>query len=51
MAHHSPTFIGGRDSVVVDHWFYQIERILEAMEITSNATRVRLATFKLEGES
>ena len=28
-----------------------MERILEAMEITSDATRIRLATFQLEGES
>ena len=34
-----------------DHWFRQVERILEAMEITSNAMRIRLATFRLEGES
>ena len=37
--------------MVVDHWFRQVERILEAMEITSNATRIRLATFRLEGVS
>ena len=37
--------------MVVDHWFRQVERILEAMEITSNATRIRLATFRLDGES
>ena len=51
IAHHPSTFIRGGDSVVVDHWFHQIERILEAMEITSDATRIRLAMFKLEGES
>ena len=51
MAHHPPTFIGGGDLVVADHWFRQVKRILEAMEITSDATRIRLATFKLEGES
>ena len=28
-----------------------MERILEAMEITSDATKIRLATFRLEGES
>ena len=37
--------------MVADHWFGQIERILEAIEITSDATRIRLATFQLEGES
>ena len=37
--------------MVVDHWFMQIEKVLEAMEITSDATRIRLATFHLEGEA
>ena len=37
--------------MVADHWFRQVGRILEAMEITSDATRIRLATFQLEGES
>ena len=37
--------------MVADHWFQQLERVLEAMGITSDATRIRLATFKLEGES
>ena len=37
--------------MVADHWFRQVERVLEAMGITFNATRIRLATFKLEGES
>ena len=41
--HHPPTFTGGRDPMVVDHWFMQIEKVLEAMEITSDATRIRLA--------
>ena len=36
--------------MVVDHWFMQIEKVLEAMEITSNATRIKLA-FQLEGEA
>ena len=51
IAHHPPTFTWGGDPVVADHWFRQVERILEAMEITSDATRIRLATFRLEGES
>ena len=51
MAHHSPTFTGGGDPVVVDQWFWQVERVLEDMEITSDATKIRLATFQLEGES
>ena len=37
--------------MVANHWFRQVERILEAMEITSDATRINLATFRLEGES
>ena len=28
-AHHPPTFRGGRDPVVADHWFRQVERVLE----------------------
>ena len=50
-AHHPPTFIGGGDPIVVDHWFMQIEKVLEAMEITSDATKIRLAAFQLEGEA
>ena len=37
--------------MVVDHWFRQVEKVLEAMGITSNDTRIRLAKFKLDGES
>ena len=37
--------------MVDDHWLRQVKRILEAMGITSDATRIRLATFQLEGES
>ena len=51
MAHHHPSFRGGGDLMVANHWFCQVERVLEAMGITSDATRIRLATFKLEGES
>ena len=51
IAHHPPTFIRGGEPVVADHWFRQVKRILEAMEITSDATRIWLATFLLEGES
>ena len=43
--YHPPTFTGGRDPMVIDHWFIQNEKVLEAMEITSNATRIRLAAF------
>ena len=49
--HHPPTFIGGGDPMVADHWFIQIEKVLEAMEITSNTTRIRLAAFQLESEA
>ena len=37
--------------MVADHWFRLIEKILEAMEITSDAIKIRLETFQLEGES
>ena len=47
-AHHPPTFIGGGDPMVADHWFIQIENVLEAMEITSDTTRIRLVVFQLE---
>ena len=50
-AHHPPTFTGGEDPMVADHWFMQVEKVLEAMENTSDATKIRLATFQLEGES
>ena len=39
-AHHPPTFMGGGDLTVADHWFRQLEKVLEAMEITSKATRI-----------
>ena len=50
-AHHPPTFTGGGDPMVTDHWFMRNEKVLEAMEITSDATRIRLAVFQLEGEA
>ena len=37
--------------MVVDHWFMQIENILEAMEIASDTARIRLAAFQPEGEA
>ena len=37
--------------MVADHWFMQIEKVLEAIEITFDTTRIRLATFQLEGEA
>ena len=51
MTHHPPAFRGGGDPMVADHWFQQVERVLEAMVITFDVTKIRLATFKLEGES
>ena len=50
-AHHPPTFTEGGDPMVADHWFMQIENVLEAMEITSDTTRIRLTAFQLEGEA
>ena len=37
--------------MVADHWFRQIEKVLEAIDITSNAVKIRLVAFQLEGES
>ena len=45
MEHHPPTFTGGGEPRVADHWFMQIEKVLEAMEITFDVTRIRLAAF------
>ena len=50
-AHHPPTFTGGGDPMVADHWFMQVEKVLEAMKITFDTTRIRLAAFQLEGEA
>ena len=36
---------------MADRWFMQVEKVLEAMEITSDTTRIRLAAFQLEGEA
>ena len=37
--------------MATDHWFMQVEKVLEAMEITFDATRIRLAAFQLESEA
>ena len=37
--------------MMADHWFMQVEKVLEAMEIASDTTRIRLAAFQLEGEA
>ena len=50
-AHHPLTFTGGGGPMMADHWFIQIEKVLEAMEITSDITRIRLAVFQLESEA
>ena len=44
-AHHPSTFTGGEDQMVTNHWLMQIEKVLEAMEITSDTTRIRLVAF------
>ena len=31
--------------MVVDHWFMQVDKVLEAIEITSYTTRIRLIVF------
>ena len=36
--------------MVANHWFMQVKKVLEAMEIASDTTRIRLAAFLLEGE-
>ena len=36
--------------MVADHWFMQVEKVLKAMEITSDTTRIKLDAFQLEGE-
>ena len=35
----------------VDHWFQQVSKIFEAMEITFDPTKIRLVAFQMEGES
>ena len=37
--------------MVADHWFMQIEKVLKAMEIAFDTTKIRLAAFQLEGEA
>ena len=46
-----PTFMGGGDSIVVGDWFMQVKKILEAMEITSDTTKIKLVAFQLESEA
>ena len=49
--HHHLIFTGGGDPMVADHWFRKIEKVLEAIDITFDTARIRLAMFQLEGES
>ena len=44
-AHHPPTFTWGGDPMVADHWFMQVEKVLESMEVTFDTTRIRLVAF------
>ena len=37
--------------MIANHWFQQVKKISEAMEIISDATKIKLAEFQLEGES
>ena len=37
--------------MVVDHWFIQIEKVLEVMEITSDTTRITIVAFQVESEA
>ena len=37
--------------MVADHWFMHVEKVLEAMKIASDTTRIRLAAFQLEDEA
>ena len=50
-SHYPPTFKGGGDLMEADNWFRQVSKILEAMEITSDAMKIKLASFQLEGKS
>ena len=37
--------------MVANHLFWHTEKVFETMDITSNAAKIRLATFQLEGNS
>ena len=37
--------------MVADHWFRQIKNVFEVMDTTSDAAKIRLAAFQLQGES
>ena len=44
-AHHPPMFTRGGDPMVADHWFHQIKRVIQAMKITSDTTRITLPSL------
>ena len=44
-AHNPSTFRGGGDPMIADQWFWQVEKILEAVEITFDATRMLFYLF------
>ena len=50
-SHHPPMFIGGGNPMMANHWFWQMENVLEAMDITFDAAKIKLVAFQLEGES
>ena len=50
-AHLPLIFTGGGDPMVADHWFMQVEKVLKAMEIASDTTRIRLVACQLEDET
>ena len=37
--------------MVANHWFRQTVKVLEAVDIISDAAKIRLAAFQLEVES
>ena len=37
--------------MVADHWFKQIEKVLEAMDIIFDTAKIKIVVYQLEGES
>ena len=50
-AQRPPTFKGEVDPIVANHRFQQVDKILESMQITVEATKIQLNTFQLEGKA
>ena len=50
-AHHPPIYSAEPDPLIAERWINRIERILDAMEIANDATRINLVPFQLEGEA